>query len=922
MLILASVIGVYFRELLYMIDFAVYALVGGIYNLFIDITKVRIDNDIIKGFVNSMYAIIAIYSLFIMAKMLINIILNPDDFSDKKKGTGAIFTRLVIAIFLVVLIPFIFQNAFLIQDKLLATDSDNPGILVELFLGDQQQIDSTADPGEEIKNLVISALIKPEEKYGEIIYSNYLDKNNNNEFDEGDIPLVDPNQDSTGTKPKLMTILLYKAAGNCAEDDKCIEIINKYNDFLAGSAVGTKNASILLQPILTTRVKDDVTGEKEFVLSYSYFVVTICGAFIAYILLSFSIDVAVRVFKLGVLQITAPLFVATYVDPKSAESGPFSKWQKETISTYIQVFIRVILMVFLIIFVRLIGDSGGEFFKMMEQGKANILLVQLALMIGLLIFIKKAPKMIEDLLGIKSDSKLGIMEKLGGAALIGGTAKAMGERIKKTRTGIKNSAIGGVKRGIGSGLSGYQAARGVGADRSKSFRQGLGGFAKGVRVGGTEGYKAENTRGYYTKGRKDTNSKYRTTGEKLSGALKDLALGPESLFWDAELEKDAKKAKKRASLLLPELFTVDEYGNKHVAPTTDQEFIRARQDKDPSKKPTTVKFEEIDPITGKKIPKMVPQMVFDEKTKTMIPQMELDPVTRTMKPKMVQKEEYVLTANDVSATKKSVEFVEATPEVKHTVLGKMLEVRKTAVDAAIVATDDNREIDSRLATVIKNISDETGRHGAVIAKVQEAKAEATRTYTQLGLAQGETARTNLEIERLQTREKDLEEQKTKLEAEQKQAHQIEITASDPEQKAKAQQRREQAEARISDIEKSILSVVEQVSGAKAEHTKAQSAEVSALQAHELAQKAIEEAEAEEKAAGVSAEALEALEEQRRDLERRKVSNAAVIEKGVKSADTIDGEAFDPSNLEHRTRISQIFSKDQEEIDKLKPQESK
>lgn len=71
-----------------------------------------------------------------------------------------------------------------------------------------------------------------------------------------------------------------------------------------------------------TSGKIDVDGEEQEVYVYNYmFIITgVVGVAMTYIIISFAIDIAVRMFELIVLEILSPLFIATFVDPKSAQS--------------------------------------------------------------------------------------------------------------------------------------------------------------------------------------------------------------------------------------------------------------------------------------------------------------------------------------------------------------------------------------------------------------------------------------------------------------------------------------------------------------------------------------------------------------------------------------------------------------------------
>ena len=55
---------------------------------------------------------------------------------------------------------------------------------------------------------------------------------------------------------------------------------------------------------------------------------------IVVILLSFTIDVAVRAVKLAVLRLIAPIPIISYMDPKGSKDSAFNSWVKTLTSTY------------------------------------------------------------------------------------------------------------------------------------------------------------------------------------------------------------------------------------------------------------------------------------------------------------------------------------------------------------------------------------------------------------------------------------------------------------------------------------------------------------------------------------------------------------------------------------------------------------
>ena len=64
------------------------------------------------------------------------------------------------------------------------------------------------------------------------------------------------------------------------------------------------------------------------------------------IMLFFTVDVAIRAIKLGILRIIAPIPIISYVDPKSAKDGSFNNWLKALISTFAELFIKTAISVY------------------------------------------------------------------------------------------------------------------------------------------------------------------------------------------------------------------------------------------------------------------------------------------------------------------------------------------------------------------------------------------------------------------------------------------------------------------------------------------------------------------------------------------------------------------------------------------------
>ena len=98
-----------------------------------------------------------------------------------------------------------------------------------------------------------------------------------------------------------------------------------------------RNGSFTDITIMIEEVKEGENGVK-----YTPLVATACGLFLIYVLISFCIDLGIRVAKLAFYQIIAPIPILMFIIPE--KKSVFDNWIKATIATYMEVFIRLFVM--------------------------------------------------------------------------------------------------------------------------------------------------------------------------------------------------------------------------------------------------------------------------------------------------------------------------------------------------------------------------------------------------------------------------------------------------------------------------------------------------------------------------------------------------------------------------------------------------
>lgn len=237
-------------------------------------------------------------------------------------------------------------------------------------------------------------------------------------------------------------------------------------------------------------------GERRY--SFDWLLCFACAIFLIFIFISMAVDVGIRVIKFSLLQILAPIPIASYIDPKSSKKS-FDAWKGQCISVYTDLFIRVFIIylclyMMLVIFVQngttIWGDSSTS------------TLIKVAIVVSIFMFAKQAPKFICDVLGIKSDGA-GFGEMFKRAAGLGRTplgmgrdglvsyindknkAKAAGEKfnrikaLKNAAAAAKSSGWAGLKSSFaGKSFKETGQAMRAAADRNYGIRQEL--ASKGV----------------------------------------------------------------------------------------------------------------------------------------------------------------------------------------------------------------------------------------------------------------------------------------------------------------------------------------------------------------------------------------------------------------------------------------------------------
>lgn len=434
----------FFRSIFAALDSIGYLLLEGIYDVFFAVSSAEIlSGNTISEVYGRLQLIFGVFMIFKLSLSILNIIIDPDAYKDKQKGSGTIVVRIaVMLVMLTLVIPInIPADGNPLNEKI-----NNNGILFGFLYQFQESVIS-------------------ENVLGKLILGSNVENSNDSS-----------NMSDMGG---LMTLTVARAfmTPTLINDDASISDISSYTEENTACFNELQNdvhyfdnsvrAQYILNSINTT-CDNDETGE-VFVMQYTVLAGFVFSIVMSIIVLGFTVDVAVRAIKLAILRIISPIPIISYITPGAEKDGTFGNWVKTLTSTYLDLFIRLAIISFgAYVVVKLTDPDDGLQIITTSTNWFTSCLATIFVIIGILVFMKQAPKFFKDLFGIKGDGSLfgGIGAALGGAALVGGLA---GSAIGSFKTGVSEGKELGLSKG-------RQIFRGV--------RAGAGGILGGAFAGG------------------------------------------------------------------------------------------------------------------------------------------------------------------------------------------------------------------------------------------------------------------------------------------------------------------------------------------------------------------------------------------------------------------------------------------------------
>lgn len=506
----------FLREMFFMLDKVIYGFIDDVYGLLLQLTRTSIfDQDIIHSFSIRIYALIGIFMLFKVSISLLTYLINPDEFASKEKGFGIVVRNVILALVILVIAPYVFNEAYELQSMILEENT-----IMNLIFGTPPSSDDSQETIE-FKGTYLDNYVN--EAGGKIQFTLlYAFAQPNFEDFAHDKTVADlnscrdsyaKNADGDFVFRKKVVITKDKEKVNQGEtsnyiyelEQECFGVYNSDTDTYemqstkgqlykafdsvdAGLAYQNYAQGVAQQSFSLFFTKDAMMAKStdgRYFINYKFALSTAVGVAVLYFLIMFCIDIAIRSVKLGFLEMIAPIPIISYCDPKSGKDGMFKKWLDMLWKTYLELFMRLFALYFGIYVISIVG----RFRDVVTGDVVNDFFVNVFMILGVLIFVKKLPEILKEVFNLKGDGKFEFnpLKRIENDALFGKQIAG----VAKKGLGVAGGALAGIsaapafqrggfesiKKGIQGGWNGdkfsknYSAARAAGAERHRKLQE-------------------------------------------------------------------------------------------------------------------------------------------------------------------------------------------------------------------------------------------------------------------------------------------------------------------------------------------------------------------------------------------------------------------------------------------------------------------
>ena len=249
----------------------VYTLIRVFYNLFNAITQVRVAEDgLLTDISNRIYTIIGVYAIFKVVFVLISMMVNPEESAKGNNSAGKVVTRVIVMLALIILVPYVFERAYALQNAIVKENvvgqlilgnsvvkGDDGGALTSTYEDDITGPVTYGDVGQNISNQLFSGFVS----------MNELAVN----------PGVEEPSPDNDVDPS--TYLTSESQNACTKSYTSLRELREAVSLKTPSTQGIAS----IWNVIDDTFDSSETGGEEFCLDYKYFISVIAGGFAAYI---------------------------------------------------------------------------------------------------------------------------------------------------------------------------------------------------------------------------------------------------------------------------------------------------------------------------------------------------------------------------------------------------------------------------------------------------------------------------------------------------------------------------------------------------------------------------------------------------------------------------------------------------------------
>lgn len=402
-----------FTTLSLLLDGIVYTVVAYVYKIFILMAQIKFSEiyKILEPLIDRVKALIMVLVMFKLGKSLIEYMIDPAKATDNKVGGAALVKNLGFTAALLILYPFIF-----------GVMSDISLLIIGSEDGNYEYIGKLVDAGGGGDTGLLARFI-----WGSDVNMEEMDVGTWLAHQTFTIFLHDMSSDGSGFSTEIV--------------DDALKGDNE------GEFVFTKAHNLV----------DEIDITVEYTLP---FVSTIMGLYLIYSIAKVAIEIGVRMFKMIILQILAPLAIITIID-KGVSSPTFKTFCKTYISVFLEAITRIAIVFIITTFVGAFMQDGAltSFFGNASMITENVLtrgLICVVVLVSGYRLVGILPKFIDQALGTNmAGSASGSGFGKFAAGLVGG-AIGLGTGLV---TGITGGAgiLGTAGNMVSGAVGGYQS---------------------------------------------------------------------------------------------------------------------------------------------------------------------------------------------------------------------------------------------------------------------------------------------------------------------------------------------------------------------------------------------------------------------------------------------------------------------------------